>query len=310
MQNSRILPFPTPRSICKAGDEALLGPSPAIAQVWSQIRRVAPHFRAALLTGEPNCGAEAAARALHALSPVSRAPFRILLANEAERALSAIAPSASQWNEGLAFFPEIDRLSQEAQRRLLSKLRQRGRVLRVVGAVRGDLRAAISAGQFSADLADTLSAVRLTLPPLRERAQDIPLLANHYAQRTAERLGTHPPHLTPAFLQAAVDFAWPGNLAQFALVFDYLLSKEATQPLTADDLLAATTAAKAAPESQAPAAVRMVKLEDVVQDHIRAVLTGCHGNKLRAPEVLGISRSTLYRMLDTATALQPFPMAG
>src|SRR5665213_1925137 len=90
---NRILRFPPPRSTNATfiGDEALLGPSAAIARVWSQIRRVAPHFRAAIITGEPGSGADAPPSSLHALSPVSNLHFIILEAADADELLAASA---------------------------------------------------------------------------------------------------------------------------------------------------------------------------------------------------------------------------
>src|SRR6202034_1207840 len=149
--DSNILRFPPPRSTTAAytGDEALLGPSPAIARVWSQIRRVAPHFRAAVITGEPGSGAEVAARSLHALSPVSHLPFAVLEAAHAESLFAA--NSIHTICEGLIFLPDVDKLSPVAQRGLVRKLRVRGRApLRIVAATATELRASVSAGRFSA----------------------------------------------------------------------------------------------------------------------------------------------------------------
>src|ERR1700753_3070390 len=113
---TRIRLFPPPRSTNAAftGDEALLGPSSTIARVWSQIRRVAPHFRAAIITGEPGCGAEAAARSMHALSPVSNLPFIVLEAANADELLAG--PAIQTILEGLIFIPDIDKLTPAAQR--------------------------------------------------------------------------------------------------------------------------------------------------------------------------------------------------
>jgi DNA-binding NtrC family response regulator len=260
---NRILRFPTPRPTTAAytGNEALLGPSSAIARVWSQIHRVAPHFRTATITGEPGSGAESAARALHALSPVAKLPFMVVEAANADQVFSASALHTVL--EGLIFIPDVDKLTPAAQRGLVRKLRIRGRFpLRVVAAASTELRASVSAGRFSPELAEILGTVRIALPPLRERAEDLPLLATHLVQRLAERLRLNTPALAPSFHDALIAFAWPGNL------------------------------------------------EEIVQEHIRAVLIGCQGNKLRAAEILGISRSTLYRMLDGAVANRPFSMAG
>lgn len=294
---NRLLSFP-PRA--SSGDEALLGPSPAIARVWAQIRRVAPHFRAALITGEYGCGAEAAARALHALSPVGQLPFTVLDPATAER---------DSTTSGLIFLPAPASLSPHAQRTLVRKLRQRPRTLRIVAELSSDLRACVSAGRIQPELAEALGAVRIPLPPLRDRLADLHILAAHILQRSAERNATPVPSLTDSFYNAAAEFPWPGNVSQLVRVIDHLVAHtDPATPITGDHLLHATVAIGAALPTDTPA--RMVRLEEIVQEHIRSVLIGCHGNKLRAAEVLGISRSTLYRMLDNRSSPHDvYPMA-
>jgi DNA-binding NtrC family response regulator len=307
---NRILRFPSPRSTNAAhtGDEALLGPSAAIARVWSQMRRVAPHFRAAIITGEPGCGAEAAARSMHALSPVSNQPFIVLKAADADELLAASALHTIL--EGLIFIPDIDKLTPAAQRGLIRKLRIRGRTpLRIVAAASTELRACVSAGRFSAELAELLGTVRIALPPLRERPEDIPLLAMHLIQRIAERLGLNVPTLAASFHNALITFAWPGNITQLDRTLSYLLADSDSDIFTAEHFVTAIGSIAETPQQQV-APIRMVRLEEVVQEHIRAVLVACQGNKLRASEILGISRSTLYRMLDGAVANSPFSLAG
>jgi DNA-binding NtrC family response regulator len=308
----RVLSFPPPlnRPSAYAGDEALLGPSPAIARVWAQIRRVAPHFRAAVITGEAGSGAEAAARSMHALSPVRDLPFTIVDAVQADQLLTNPAHATDRLFEGLIFLPDADKLSTAAQRSLIRKLRIRGRApLRVIAAVSTELRASVSAGRFSAELAEILGTVRIALPPLRDRAEDIPMLATQLIQRIAERLGHRAPQLAPAFHDALTAFAWPGNLAQLEQTLTRLLSACESGTLTAEDFAVAIQSAPP-PTQITPSAPRMVRLDDIVQEHIQAVLIGCQGNKLRAAEILGISRSTLYRMLDGASVHKTLSMVG
>lgn len=292
---SRVLSFPQRAS---AGDEALLGPSEAVGRLWSQIRRIAPHFRAALVMGERGAGAETAAHALHALSPVSALPFFILEAGVSDRKFSAI---------GMVFLPNPERLPLPTQRLLVRKLRQRPHTLRMVAALSSDLRACVSAGRIHTELADALSAVRLDLPPLRERAADIPVIACQMAHRIAERKGVATPMLTDGFFRTAAAFPWPGNVTQLNRVLEHLISQTNLHSSLCEDHLMQAIAAAGEPQTS-EAAPRMVRLEEVVQEHIRSVLIGCHGNKLRAAEVLGISRSTLYRMLDAHTGARPEEM--
>jgi two-component system response regulator HydG len=273
----------------------------------AQIRRVAPYFRTALLTGEDHCGEEDVARELHELSPARELPFRVVNAEGAEQFLSDATPA-----EGFVYLPDVARLSRTAQIDLQRWLRagyaSRG-TLRVVAFAGHGLRALTSAGTFSAELASSLEALRLALPPLRERALDIPLLINHIAQQVAEVLHVPSPQLARDFLQAAERFDWPGNLAQMQAVMRWLQERNPGGLLQAGDMAAALSALGQT-ASATDAGPRMVPLELVLQEHIRAVLIACNGNKLRAAEVLGISRSTLYRMLETTGYDAGWRMAG
>ena len=288
----------------------LLGPSTAMSHLWGQIRRLAPYARLVLLTGSPESGQEAVARLLLDLSPLPRRPFISLDPAEAEDRLRRHNAPGSIPHEVLLFLPEIDRLAPAAQDSLLHLLRQRrSRALSMVASTAEDLRALVSVGRFSAELAEALGSVRLAVPSLSERLEDLPMLLNqmfalrcHPTQRAIPALGDD-------LLRAAMQHPWPGNLRELSGVVEELL--HAYQPgahIGAEDLRRAI-AVQQAPRSAAPA-VRMIKLDTVVREHIYAVLRGCRGNKLRAAEVLGISRSTLYRMLDAAAQNGPMQMAS
>ena len=315
MNDERVLPFSTAKpTLTVAGRPTetvstpiLDGSSPAAAQLRAQIRRVAPYFRTALLTGEEHCGEEEVAQALHELSPVRDLPFRVMRAADAEACLSSATPV-----EGLLYLPDVTRMSRAAQMELLRWLRAgyaaRG-TLRLVAFAGQGLRALTSAGTFSAELASSLEVLRLALPPLRERALDIPLLMGNVARQVADALDMPAPQLARDFLQAAERFDWPGNLAQMQAVMRWLQERHPGGLLQAEDL-AAALAALGQTTSTPDTGPRMVRLELVLQEHIRAVLIACNGNKLRAAEVLGISRSTLYRMLETTGYDAGWRMAG
>jgi DNA-binding NtrC family response regulator len=286
---------------------ALLGPSAAITRVREQLQRVGPHFRAALLTGERGCGAEAAARMLHAFSPLATAPLHILPQAEAETALSR-APDAAATLLGLCYLPQLERLTLTSQRALLRLLRLAGPGrLRVVGFSSSDLRALVATGNFSAELADLLQAVRVPLPTLRERRDDLPLLATHLVQRLALRQGRPAPILDAELLIALQAQDWPGNLRQLQRVLGSLLADPSRDKFHAADLERAVAENAVAAET-ATAREKLLKLDHVIQHHVRTVLLSCGGNKLRAAEVLGISRSTLYRMLESG--LSEFSVAS
>ena len=325
--NAQVLPLSsnrTPRPVIAMGDVGtmwpiLAGTSVAATQMRSMIRRVAPHFRTAVLLGEEGCGDEQVARALHLLSPAKALPFVVLDAAEAERRFAR--PETSAAGEGLIYLPEVARLSRAAQSGLLTMLQGasawqhqpaqggigRGMVRVVAFAGRG-LRPLVSAGSVHSELAGVLEALRLALPSVRERADDVPQLLAQVAQRVAEELGVQPAELGDDLLDAAGRFEWPGNLNQMRAVMRRLLERGAGETLHADDLADALEAvAQMQPVAAGP---RLVRLEQVVQEHIRAVLIACNGNKLRAAEVLGISRSTLYRMLETTGFEPDWQMVG
>ena len=278
----------------------LVGPSPAIARVWQQIRRVAPYFRLALLTGERGSGSEAAARALHSLSALSARPFTILTPADCEARLTGPVPPRLA-NETV-YFPEVDHLSAAAQQGLLRLLRaRRPQQICVIASARGDLRPLVSAGGFSGILATQLSALHIALPALRERREDIPAIATHLLAVEAHTRGVLPPAAPPSFLETLTEQAWPGNIDQLQTVLRRFLERHPGCDLDSAHFRSLLDASFQAP---LPAAepVRLLRLDQVVQEHIRAVLLRCNGNKLRAAEILGISRSTLYRMLDAQAA--------
>ncbi len=311
-----VVPVPFRPAEAQAGelDQAplLIGPSPAIAVLWSQMRRVAPHFRMMMLTGEPDSGAEAAARVLHDLSPVSSSGFHPLNADDAENIFAGkqgdlpFAPAS-----GTIYLRSVERLSSAAQAGLLRHFYVGApRALRVIAFTRGGLRPLLSAGSFSSELASALGAVRLRLPALRERVQDLPLLVEHFLQRHALDTGTPLPALSPDFLTAVSKYQWPGNFAQLRTVLTQVLDENAGGPLTAMALGAILAAFEQRSAAEPATGPRLVTLDQVVQEHIRSVLVACNGNKLRAAQVLGISRSTLYRMLETQGSIGEVALAS
>lgn len=279
------------------------GSSAAITLLRAQIRRVAPHFRTALLTGERGCGEIAAAQVLHQLSPRSQHPFVQLTPAHAKLRFSTHTPPASVAEEGMFFLPHPERLPQDIQMTLLRLLRERGsQAPRIVAFAERGLRPLVTTTGFSAELADSLGALRITLPTLRERSEDIPELLTQLLQDFAAHKGRTPPKLAPDLLDAARKLPWSGNFIQMQAAVEGLIDHADKPQLHASDLQAVLGAVPQPPPADRTE-IRMVSLDDVIQEHIRAVLFACNGNKLRTADVLGISRSTLYRMLDAHATL-------
>jgi len=280
--------------------QRLVGPSPAMARLWSQLRLLAPHFRVALLIGEPGCGADAVAQALHDLSSFAGTPLIRIRAVDGDRQLRHPGSLFGNATRGALFLTEIDRLSANSQQVVLRLLKlRRHRRIAIVASTSVDIRPLVSAGTFNGELFASLGSLRLHIPSLRERTEDIPLLTHQFLQAEATRQARSIPSLDPGFHSAINDYTWPGNLDQLRSAISWMV-EHCEAPLTAADLHAAIAEVRAETDA-AEAPVRMVPLDHVVQEHVRAVLIGCNGNKLRAAEVLGISRSTLYRMLDAAS---------
>lgn len=303
------LPSPeTPPSAAPTPNLWLSGPSAAMTQLRGQIRRVAPYFRTALLIGERGCGEESAAHILHQLSPLGRRPFVSLTTTEAERIFSKADPLEILTEKGMLYLPRPERLPHTAQMALLRLIRRRGaQAPRIVAFAERGLRPLVSASGFSSDLADCLGALRVVIPPLRERREDTPHLLAHIVQGIAAQSGVPPPQLAPDLLDVARKLPWPGNLTQLYSAAEGLMQQGGKLILDATDLelvLGAIPQATAYDRRE----VRMMRLDDVIQEHVRAVLFACNGNKLRTAEILGISRSTLYRMLDAAA--QPISPAN
>jgi DNA-binding NtrC family response regulator len=289
----------------------LLGPSASMSQLWSQIRRLAPHIRTVLLTGPADSGQQAVARLLLDLSPHPRREFVVIPALEAEDRFQRLQGPSAIPHDAFVFLPHVDQLSTTAQAGLLKLLRMRRLgYFSVVASTSEDLRTLVSVGRFSAELADILAAVRMAIPALSERIEDVPMLLTQTLALRCQSRQVATPQLSEALLRLAMEHHWPGNLAELTAVADDLVLRAADNHLDVlgpDHLRTALAMEHASKDGSAP--VRMVKLDTVVQEHIYAVLRGCRGNKLRAAEVLGISRSTLYRMLDTSGQNASFQIA-
>ncbi len=277
----------------------LLGPSHAMSQLWTQVRRLAPHIRTVLLTGEPDCGQAATARLLLDLSSSPKRPFVECAAADAERRLEGPSTQFALPLDAFLFIPDLDHYSLLAQEALLRLLRhRRARPFTVIAATAERLQVLVSVGRFSPELAEMLDSVQLPVPPLRERAEDIPMLVGLLLGKCAQDDTGPLAEASEEFLRAAMAHSWSGNLREMERVLRSLAA-ECRGKLNAQDLERTLSAAEPL-RSAEPGSLRMVSLDTVVHEHISAVLRACRGNKLRASEVLGISRSTLYRMLDTA----------
>ena len=337
-------------------DPALLGESAAICRLRSQIQRIAPYFRTALIRGEIGSGKQMVARYLHACSPGAGGPFIVTSATAlAESFADDVAvhrgatPTTAILLEsahgGTLYLKGVGELSFGLQAALLRFIRaceerraapMAGRTsfkgtdrresgarvgparvpapgmpaTRILAASDRDLRMLSAIGQFRQDLYARLAAVEIMVPPLRQRVEDIPILAAWLLHQLAEETGRGPRLFAASTLAQLQGHLWPNNLRELERVVVQaaaLAEGELIEPRHLLALIDRTPVGLAATP-----AVKIERLHEVVHQHVLDVLTRCGGNKLRAAELLGISRSTLYRMLDAMPDADPAaqPKAG
>jgi two-component system response regulator HydG len=315
---------------------ALLGDAPAFRAILETLRQVAPTSATVLLTGESGTGKELAARLVHDLSARRGGPFvpihcaaipESLLESELfghERGAFTGASARKEGrferaHEGTLFLDEVGEMSPAIQVKLLRFL-QDGilervggteplRVdVRVVAATNKDLAAEVKAGRFREDLFYRLDVVSVRLPPLRERREDVPLLAMAFLRRLAEQNGKRITGLSPGALAALERYAWPGNVRELMHGIERAVILTRGEEIDVADLPEAIRAATGgagggggAPGAPGPAALVVplgTPLEEIERLVIRKTLEQTRGDKTLAAQILGIAARTIYRKLD------------
>ena len=302
--------FVLQRQVAGLGAEVagLIGHSASMRALCDMIRRVAPTPATVLILGESGVGKEVTARALHQMSPRAERSFVPLNcaavsaelieselfghvrgaftgAREARRGLFHYA------NGGTLFLDEVGELPLAMQTKLLRVLEER-RIrpvgseaevpvdVRVVAATNRDLHAEVAAGRFRRDLFYRLEVLTLSIPPLRERPEDVAELVQHFNAQLSSRLGLPPLTVTPADLVSLGTYPWPGNVRELRNLIERSL------------ILGSLPVHN---QVQGMADPLPLSLAEVEKRHILAVLDQCGGNKTHAATLLGVSRKTLDR---------------
>lgn len=242
----------------------IIGKAPAMQEVFRAIGRLSQSKATVLLTGESGAGKEVVARALHKHSPRSNAPFvainmaaipKDLMETElfghekgAFTGASAIRHGRFEQAEGgTLFLDEIGDMPAELQTRLLRVLsdgyyyRVGGHQslkanVRIIAATHQNLEAMVRENRFREDLYHRLNVIRLRLPPLRERPEDIPLLVNHFLQKSAENLGVEPKFMSEEAMEFLKRFPFPGNVRQLENLCNWLVVMAPSQHIRVTDL--------------------------------------------------------------------------
>jgi DNA-binding NtrC family response regulator len=303
----------------------LIGESPPMLKVFSSIAKAASSVATLLITGESGTGKELVARAIHYSSPRSAAPFvpvscgaipESLLESELFGYVKGAFTGASESRAGFfqtadggtIFLDEISETSLSMQVKLLRVLQDRevmmvGSTLprkvdvRILAATNKSLPALVKKGVFREDLFYRLDVLTIELPPLRERGNDILLLAQHFAVKFAEESGKPAPKFSDRALKVLHDYDWPGNVRELGNVIQRLVVMNEGDTIEVADL----------PNLMHFSALRETgldrTLEEVESKYIGSVLESVGGNKSRAAKILGIDRKTLREKL----ARHPIP---
>ena len=299
----------------------IVGESPSLRATLERAARVLPHADATvLITGDTGTGKELLARALHYGGPRAAAPFvelncaaipAQLLESELfghERGAFTDAKTAKPGlfeaaDGGTLLLDEINRLALELQAKLLRALEEkttrrlgattsRKVDVRIVAATNADLAAEVRAGRFREDLFYRLNVVSLHLPPLRERGNDVLLLAGAFIKKFSAQYGLPEPAVSADIRRTLLSHAWPGNVRELRNAIERALLLSPAGHLEIGEL---------APVAPAPAGGALpfpARLADIVQAAARAMLEATGGNRSEAARRLGISRSRLQRLLD------------
>jgi transcriptional regulator with GAF, ATPase, and Fis domain len=316
-----VSPRVGPDSTDKYRIENVVGASERMQEVYTLVARVAPTKSTVLLQGETGTGKELIARAVHHNSRRAERPFvaidcsalaESLLESELFGHVKGAFTGAMADKRGLfeaahggtCFLDEVGEISPSVQAKLLRVLQEHEvkRVggteslkvdVRVIAATNKDLSELVADGKFRGDLFYRLSVVTLVLPPLRERRDDIQLLAAHFLRKFAELNDKPISHISPEAIGVLMGYDWPGNVREL----ENAIERAAT--LTVDPVLL--------PENLPPKVNGLARqgrqaggspltLQEVIARHVRSVLKDAKGNKKLAAQLLGIPRRTLYRL--------------
>ena len=281
--------------------------SASLRHLLLQAEITAPRLHLATLEGEPGTGKHLFAQTIHRQTAFAALPFlrrdaREWLANETEISLT-----------GTLYLDRVDLLAPVGQGLLLSFVKavqtdvaSTQRFLLLVSS-HTSLRHLASQGQFLPDLAFRLTAVRFLISPLREHREDIAPITQALIERICRRYQQPTAVLAPGTLPHLLQHSWPGNVRELASVLESAILDSTTGILQASDLHLqklrepSPLPAIAAPAAPVPEPTEPLTLDAAIQRHIQMVLGLNRGNKLRAARQLGISRSTLYRLLSGDT---------
>jgi DNA-binding NtrC family response regulator len=310
--------------------EGIVSRSPLMLDVFAKIRRVAPHFNTALVTGATGTGKELVARALHRLSPASKDRFvacncSAVVESLAESELFGYVKGAftganqdrpgifESADGGTLFLDEIGELSPGTQAKLLRVLQdhkvqrvgshlRRSVDLRVIAATNRDLRAMVREGTFREDLYYRVAMVEIDLPSLEDRREDFPLLQRYFVEKFAAEYKRPIAGLTRRAQGRMAAYPWPGNIRELENVISNACMMADGRFIDVNDL---PERLRQLPTDYSRTDEALYSLQEAQRRHIMRVLERVGGNKLRAARILGVGRTTIYKVLSRLKLEEP-----
>jgi DNA-binding NtrC family response regulator len=305
--------------------EGMVGQSALMRDLFARIRRIAPHFRTALITGATGTGKELVARALYKLSPASNGRFvdfncsavvETLFESELFGYVKGAFTGAQSdrmglyehASNGVLFLDELGDTPLSMQSKLLRALQNQEirRVgspvlhkvnVRVIAATNRDLPRMIAEGKFRDDLFYRLSMVELKVPRLTDRKEDVPLLIRHFLDYFNEQYNKSIRGFTPRAQAVLSRYSWPGNVREVENVLGAACMMSQESIIDIHDLRESLRSPQAPPLASEDGD-NVIPLADMERQHARNTLKRMHGNKVKTAEALRISRGTLYRLLE------------
>jgi DNA-binding NtrC family response regulator len=302
----------------------VIGRTPQMFQIYKTIAKIADTRSTVLLYGERGTGKELIARSIHYNSMRNSRPFipvdcASLVENLMESELFGHVRGAftgaqftkrgllEEADGGTVFLDEISNLSLSMQTKLLRFLQEHEikRVggtesikvdVRVIAATNKPLEPLVKKGKFREDLFDRLNVVSITIPPLRDRKDDIPLLANHFLQRFSEENKKKIYYISPEAMDILIRYSWPGNVRELENTIERAVILSTHPIILPEDL-----PSKILQEGKEIDTIDKEKkptLREMERRYVLKVLEETSGNKKKASEILGIDRTTLYRILE------------
>jgi DNA-binding NtrC family response regulator len=301
----------------------IVGKSPAMLEVFDFSRKVARHYTNVLLVGPTGAGKELVARAIHLISPVSQQRLAVcncsamvdtLLESQlfghvrgAFTGATDTRPGLFEYaNGGTVFLDEVGETSLAMQAKLLRVIQNREiqRVgspevkqvnVRLIAATNRDLRAEVLSGRFREDLFYRLSSIQIRIPSLAERLEDIPLLVQFFLKKYNDAYGKNIAGLTRRAQTVMLQHPWPGNVRELENVISTACITAMGDFIDISDFPEHLQHRN--PRLSGDEDWRPLPLDEIRKQHIQKVLQVCNGNRLRAAQILGIGRTSLYRYL-------------